>query len=226
MKTPTATFAIVLLHDPLTQNAALRAGISVVTLWRWLKASTENPEAFTFDHGEWGRMPFHEAVRQAKQISVHMHAEEALQQSAKGFKRKAWFGGNPVWKVDPQLAADAQDPEVWKLMHGDKPITDIYARDEDGALIQAELEEAPNPVAALAILRANNPKKWSEHRSLDIQHGGGVMVVGGKPPPAAPQISAPVNAAIAHEVAAEIAAEIAPVERWPCRRDRRHRPER
>ena len=40
-------------------------------------------------------------------------------------------GGEPIWQVDPQLAADALDSKTWQERHGDRPITDVYKRGAD-----------------------------------------------------------------------------------------------
>lgn len=168
-----------LITDPKMQNAAARAGITVPTLWRWLAASTDNPEAYLFDYGEFGKVPLHQGVKIAKQIALAM-VEESLTAAAFGFNRKQYFAGAPVWKVDPKLAADAQDPELWMMLYGERPITDIYSRNERGELIHDSAREKPDTVAAIALLRARNPRTWGEHKSVEISHSTGVKRIGGE----------------------------------------------
>jgi hypothetical protein len=191
--------------DPSYVHAAQRAGISNASLWRWISASVKSPKEYSFQYGDFGTMPLHQAIKLAKQIAVELVSAQ-LTQAALGFKRKQMFQGEQVFERDPQLVSDAQDPERWKLLYGNRPITDTYKRDENGNIVWLEVEEAPNVAAGLAILRAHNPKLWAEQKNLSVNGsvGLGVTVMGQRPIPIE---ASPVRAAIAHEIVQEAEAE-------------------
>jgi hypothetical protein len=180
---------------PIYKIAKL-SGTSYRTVLRWLLASSQNPNEWLVDYdGE--RMPFHRAFKIA-QLTVPMAARaKALNLIQDGEEVPMFLDGLPVWKVDPELAAHALNPDMWALLYGDRLITDIYMRDDKGRLIQETQKLATNANLFSKVLTALDPD-FADRRSVDVQHRGGVLVVGA---PAQQQQPQPVQ--LEHKVVKE-----------------------
>ena len=95
-----------LVLSPKLKAAARHAGITPVTLFRWLKQSMENPTSHRLS---WlGQMqPFHLHVAAARKLSIVALDHSARDLAINGHSEPRFHDGKPVWKVDPQVAADA-----------------------------------------------------------------------------------------------------------------------
>ena len=103
--------------------------------------------------------------------------------------------GSPFSVVDPKIAADAKsmDDDEWAVVYGLDPVrdrSDIFERDDDGALIQATKEVQPNPAALMFAAKNLLASTYGDTVTHQVQIGG-VVRIGSTPAPA--QIAAPVD---------------------------------
>jgi len=163
---------------PRLKAAARGVGIDPSTLFAWIARSQRGGEDNEDLRVSWlgvERM-FHEHVVIARKLSIVALDASARDQALNGWSEPKFHDGKPVWKIDPQLAADATDPEWWKLAHGDRSITDIYERDIDGGLIQEEITHPPNPQLLVKMLTSLAPDVYGEHSTVEHIHTGHVWV--------------------------------------------------
>ena len=78
-------------------------------------------------------------------ICVALLQGEAVRMAMSGFERTRVFQGKVQYEEDPMLVSDAQDPLLWEMTHGSRPITDVFKRDEESAMIPLKIAESPNP---------------------------------------------------------------------------------
>jgi hypothetical protein len=102
--------------------------------------------------------------------------------------------GTPFWEVDPRIAADAKslDNDAWELVYGlghDK--SDIYKRDENGALIQATKEVPPDPRLLLKAAASLLPGVYADTVHHEVMVGGVLRI--GSSPPTQPRLPPPVD---------------------------------
>jgi hypothetical protein len=131
---------------------------------------------------------WHRHLILARKLSI-LRIDERLRDLAVNGTREYLFrqGGEPTWQVDPQLAADALDPTRWQMLHGDRPITDIYKRGPDGELLHAYREVPPNPQLLIKAVSALLPEIYGERVQHDVTVGGVVRL--GAPAAAAKPIA-------------------------------------
>ena len=175
------------------KTAAGAYSISPTTVFRWQaeSAAQENEGREDSDFKiEWmGIISFwHRHVHLARRLSIQK-IDQRLRDLAINGTREYLFKqqGEPVWEVDPKLAADALDPDLWQLVHGNRDRKDIFRRDENGALIQAYKEVPPNPQLLIKACAALLPQIYGETIRHQVEVGG-VLRVG------TTQSAAPVKA--------------------------------
>ena len=184
------------------KTAAIAYNISPTTVFRWQAESAAHEKNGREDSDfkvEWmGIVAFwHRHVHLARRLSIQK-IDQRLRDLAINGTREYLFKqqGEPVWEVDPKLAADALDPDLWQLVHGIRDRKDVFKRDENGALIQAYKEVAPNPQLLIKACAALLPQIYGETIRHQVEVGG-VLRIG------TTQSAAPVQAIDAEFIAIE-----------------------
>jgi hypothetical protein len=168
------------------RDAARQFKCSPVSFYNWSAQSAKDEAAdlkeqsqFYFNWMEHTSY-WHRHIVLARKLNV-LQIDSRLRSAALHNHRELLFNnqtGRPIWQTDPKLAADAQDPVLWEMLHAPRPITDVFKRDEKGALIQAYTERAPN--AAILIKAASSllPEIYGEKSEVNVNVGGVLHVNG------------------------------------------------
>ncbi len=164
------------------KTAATAYNISPTTVFRWQAESAaqekDGREDSEFKIQWMGIVAFwHRHVHLARRLSIQK-IDQRLRDLAINGTREYLFKqqGEPVWEVDPKLAADALDPDLWQLVHGTRDRKDIFKRDENGALIQAYKEVPPNPQLLIKACAALLPQIYGETIRHQVEVGGVLRV--------------------------------------------------
>jgi hypothetical protein len=182
--------------------------ISPVTIFNWRAASARDEQADLKDASPFWVLwmdqasYWHRHLILARKLSI-LRIDERLRDLAVNGTKEFLFrqGGEPIWQVDAQLAADALDAKTWQERHGDRPITDVYRRGPDGELLQAYREVAPNPQLLIKAVSALLPEIYGERVQHDVTVGG-VLRLGA--PAAAPKPIAEADFTVLAETPDEI----------------------
>ena len=161
------------------KSTAREFKISPVTIFNWRAASARDEQADLKEASPFWVMwmdqasYWHRHLILARKLSI-LRIDERLRDLAVNGTKEFLFrqGGEPIWQVDPQLAADALDPKKWQERHGDRPITDVYKRGPDGELLQAYREVPPNPQLLIKAVSALLPEVYGERVQHDVTVGG------------------------------------------------------
>jgi len=104
---------------------------------------------------------------------------EARALATAGHAQERWFNGAPCYKHDPKIEADALSmlDADWDFFYGSRPRTDVFARDENGALIVAEVVTPPNAQLLAKMLSSLVPG-FQEKSELSVTHAGRVLIEG------------------------------------------------
>jgi hypothetical protein len=70
------------------------------------------------------------------------------------------------------------DPD-WTAAYGDRPRTDTFMRDEEGALVQEVVVHPPNPAILVKLLTSLAPEIYGAKSTIEHVHSGGVWIEGG-----------------------------------------------
>jgi hypothetical protein len=164
------------------KTAAGAYSISPTTVFRWQAESAAQEKEGRKDSDfeiEWMCIVafWHRHVHLARRLSIQK-IDQRLRDLAINGTREYLFKqqGEPVWEVDPKLAADALDPDLWQLVHGTRDRKDIFKRDENGALIQAYKEVPPNPQLLIKACAALLPQIYGETIRHQVEVGGVLRV--------------------------------------------------
>lgn len=159
-----------IINMPVTSDACMLAGISVSTLKYWLQKSSEGLEGDGFDvvfnEGQETeeKIRFHDAWDEAMIAGVE-RLEKAAITRAMGYKEPLTFQGRVIYKQDPILLALG--------MTG----MDAYLLDDDGKPVP-ETVLKQDPDLMMFILKARKPETYGNKQQIDVNHRGGVLVVG------------------------------------------------
>lgn len=154
---------------PVANSACLRANIHMTTLKYWLQKSSEGAPGDGFDvvYGkgeEQVSIRFHEAWDAAMTSGVEA-VEAATIKRAKGYREVLTFQGRVKYQEDPvKLALGLTGAEAYLLDEFDAPIP--------------ETVEKMDPDLAMFILKARKPEVYGTKQQIDVNHRGGVLVVG------------------------------------------------
>lgn len=167
--------------------AARRVGVSVKTVFRWLKSSSQMDPRFKFEYlGE--KMFLHEAIKLSIKLSV-MEAEATARRIAvQGWTEHVHFQGRPQFKEREDIIRNGDQDlpaDELELRYGQR---DVYERDADGNRIPLTITHRPSSQDLALVLRAHLPQLFGDKREININHGGGVLVMSrsGNIPPAPP----------------------------------------
>ena len=131
---------------PRMKEAARNAGIHPTTLFGWIrKSAAGDPKMVLTWLGH--KAPFHKHVVAARRLSVIAIDHVAGHLAINGHAEPRFHKGKPVWRRDAQIEADALalDEDTWKIRYGNRPRSDTFMRDENGALIQEVVVHPPYP---------------------------------------------------------------------------------
>jgi hypothetical protein len=172
------------------KSAARDHNIAASTAFRWQAESARHEKEQRTNSEyliEWmgNRSWYHRHVALARRLSI-LRLDQRLREDAVVPRREYLFrqGGEPIWQVDPQLAADALDPSTWKRRHGDRDIRDVYKRGPAGELLQAYKDLPPNPQLLIKAVSALLPEVYGETIKHQVMVGCVLRV--GTTAPAAP----------------------------------------
>jgi hypothetical protein len=174
------------------KSAARDHNIAASTAFRWQAESTRHEKEQRTNSEyliEWmgNKSWYHRHVALARRLSI-LRLDQRLREDAVMPRREYLFrqGGEPIWQVDPQLAADALDLSAWRCKHGDRDIKDVYKRGSGGELLQAYKEIPPNPQLLIKAVSALLPEVYGETIKHEVMVGG-VLRVGAPAPAASPR---------------------------------------
>jgi hypothetical protein len=160
------------------KSAARNLNVAASTVFRWQAESARHEKEQRTDSEyliEWmgNRSWYHRHVALARRLSI-LRLDQRLREDAVGPRREYLFrqGGEPIWQVDPQLAADALDSSTWQRKHGDRDIKDVYRRGPNGELLQAYKEIPPNPQLLIKAVSALLPEVYGETIKHEVTVGG------------------------------------------------------
>lgn len=158
--------------QPFYTSAANILGVEQSTIFRWIQASQRNPDAYTF---EWADCiaPLHIHIRSACRVNAHIIESQARKMALDGYEEPVFFQGKPSWVEDEKLVG-VPDDELW-IFHG---VKDRYLRDENGNRVQHKVKHKPSDALVLKILAAAFPKVYGTNIEHNVNHSGGVMVLG------------------------------------------------
>jgi len=208
----------VLVVDSLAENPNLTLAAKLVAggqklIFAWMKASSieeasdlapENAEHGIEwpEPGEW--IFFHRAVIQSQKRFLAVAASQvrsllASPESGGGGHERIVTGadGKPAFTVDNLIAAHAleYDDEMWELVYGKRKRSDVYARDEHGALIPWKVRDPIPSQTLIHLIRSLFPDMFDpiQRTQADVHHSGAVLVLGDQPKPAINKESTPLR---------------------------------
>ena len=166
-----------LVLKPRLRQAATKAGLHPVTLFNYLRRSRDGDPKYVI---QWlGReAPFHIHADAARKLSIVTLDASARDLAINGHSEPRFHDGEPVYRRDPKLVADALDPELWEMVHAPRSISDTFERDEDSALIQETITHPPNPALLVKMLASLAPDLYGERSEININHTGHVWIEG------------------------------------------------
>lgn len=164
------------------KTAARDHNVAASTAFRWQAESARHEKEQRTNSEyliEWmgNKSWYHRHVALARRLSI-LRLDQRLREDAVVPRREYLFrqGGEPIWQVDAQLAADALDPLTWRQHHGDRDIKDIYKRGPNGELLQAYKEVPPNPQLLIKAVSALLPEVYGETIKHEVTVGGVLRV--------------------------------------------------
>lgn len=155
-----------LMISPSIKQSCRMTGISQTTFWNWIVRSRNGGdprlEAITWKNCT---APFHVMVANAATLSAQMIEAEARARALSGSMVQVNFQGQPQYHLkDPKVIAGLKELDVWD---GDE-----YERDEHGKRIPVMQHIAPPASLVEKMLSAHFPKRYGQHATLDVLHGG------------------------------------------------------
>ena len=180
------------------EAVAEKNGLSVQAIYAWQRLSAQHekddtPDSpFLISYLDQEPAYFHRWLAFVRRVAVS-RIDARIIEAATSSHFEPLFNaqtGQPFWKVDPKVAADAKsmDDFTWDLEHTHRDRSDIYERDDQGRLIQVMKEVAPQP----AILVKAAASLLSETYGERVAHTltiGGVVRIGPSMAPAPKQLA-------------------------------------
>jgi hypothetical protein len=193
--------------EPFTgfEKAGKAAGIHRTTIHAWQKQSADaeaTGDQSSVFYLEWLSIKsyWHRHIAMARGISIQ-GIDARLREMALVGTTELMFNnqtGMPIWKVSPQIAADALslDDFEWEFTYGKRDRKDVFVR-ENGKLVQERKPISPNPQLLIKACSALLPQVYGEH----VKHShqitvGGVLRIGPSREPRPQVIDADFTAAI------------------------------
>jgi len=140
-------------------------GITYQAFWQWMIASRNGDPQFQNITWSGVTAPLHVLVEGAATITAQMIEAEARARALQGSYVQSYFQGEPVYhKRDPKEIADLKELGIWD---GDE-----FARDKNGERIPVMMHIVPPASLVEKMLSAHFPKRYGQHATLDVKHGG------------------------------------------------------
>lgn len=160
-----------LVADGIAMNrsivaAAKAAGVSVASVFAWLKSSKEGDPRYIFSWQD-RDAPFHEHCNTARQMGIALLQSVALNLATEGFKEASVFQGQLQYAIDPKLVG-VPDDQLF-MLYG---VYDRYKRNEQGEVQPLLIQRAPNTQLITKLLGDFMPKQHGEHSSVEVNYGG------------------------------------------------------
>ena len=175
---------------PSLKGAAREVGINPATIFKWIRESVDDP-SITLD---WlgHRDTFANLVNLARKLQIVVLEHEARSLATLGHSQPRFHDGAPVYRHDPKIEADALSmiDEDWQFSYGDRKRSDVFARDENGALIPEEIVSPPNAQLLVKMLASLVPG-YAEKSEISVTHAGHVWLEGTDASAARPALPAP-----------------------------------
>jgi hypothetical protein len=184
------------------KEAARRNGISVPTLWAWMK----DPAVVIPEYLGEQNIPFSKAMKLARKCAVAVAISEGLENRVlAGHWETVWFQGQPTW-VEDERCVGIDDPDVREMLGYAR---DGLLRDENGNRVQHRRHVAPPAQLIEKFVEANAPKLYGQKSKLavDSKVSLGVTVIGGQRAAPLPQPVQVVTQQITETVAREVLPE-------------------
>ncbi len=166
--------------DPSPKRIARKLGVNPATIFRWVRESENSGETLNWlGH----RDTFANLVNLARKLQIVVLEHEARALATAGHTQERWHDGRPCYVHDPKIEADAlsMSDEDWDFFYAEngrsRPRTDVFARDENGALIVAEVVTPPNAQLLAKMLSSLVPG-YQERSELSVTHAGRVLIEG------------------------------------------------
>lgn len=173
----------------LTVNSSLKAcaretGVNPSTVFKWINKSNASGETM-----EWlgRRDTFGNLVGLARKLQIVVLEHEARSLATLGHSQPRYHDGAPVYRHDAKIASDAMtmSDEDWDFFYAEngrsRSRDDVFARDENGALIPEEIVSPPNAQLLVKMLSSLVPG-FAEKSELSVTHAGRVLIEGDTQP--------------------------------------------
>lgn len=164
---------------PKLKPAMRSIGCDEGLIFDWMRKSANGDPGFLVDWPE-GDTPrqFVEQIKIARQQNIISLDAQFRDEVEHGIERVVVKDGIVMYRVDPQLAADALDPEKWVMLHGKhRPITDIYARDFGGALVPLTITEPVPAHQKIKAITSLIPSVYGEKREISVTTHQGPLIL-------------------------------------------------
>lgn len=146
-------------------QACKATGITRQSFWNWQIASRNGDPRYQTITWSGVTAPLHVLVEGAATITAQMIEAEARARAMRGSYVQSYFQGEPVYhKKDPKEIAELKEFDLWD---GDE-----FARDKNGERIPVMMHIVPPASLVEKMLSAHFPKRYGQHATLDIKHGG------------------------------------------------------
>ena len=170
---------------PSLKAAAREVGINPSTLFTWIK---EDQPTTWLGHTQ----GYAAHINLARKLQIVVLEHEARSLATLGHSQPRWHDGRPCYRHDPKVEADAlsMDDNDWLFEYGNRKREDVYARDEQGALIPEEVVSPPNAQLLVKMLSSLVPG-YADKSEVSVTHAGHVWIEGSTdtpkalPPPSA-----------------------------------------
>ena len=169
----------------------------------WMRNSANDERAgVPVDKSKWairdwpeqgdGPIYFHTAVIQARKI-FGLIAESQVtsllastESGGGGHLRTVMDGGKVAFTVDPLVASHALEysDDLWELTYGNRKREDVYARDENGALIPLTVRDPIPSQTLIHLIRSIFPEQFNpqDRKQIDARHQVEVLVLADQKP--------------------------------------------
>ena len=164
---------------PSLKAAAREVGINPSTIFKWIK----DDEPVTWLGHTQG---FGAQVNLARKLQIVVLEHEARSLATLGHSQARWHDGKPCYRHDPKIEADAlsMDDNDWIFEYGTtRSRDDVFARDEQGALIPEEIVSPPNAQLLVKMLASLVPG-YADKSEVSVTHAGHVWLEGSSAEPA------------------------------------------
>lgn len=166
---------------PSLKGAAREVGINPATIFKWIRESVDDPSVTLDWLGH--KDTFANLVNLARKLQIVVLEHEARSLATLGHSQPRYHNGAPVYRHDAKIEADAlsMSDEDWDFFYAvdgrSRPRTDVFARDENGALIPEEIVSPPNAQLLVKMLASLVPG-YAEKSEISVTHAGRVLIEG------------------------------------------------